>query len=206
MTNKNHFDVLVIGAGPAGSIFAYELKKAKPNIDILVVEKETMPRYKVCGGGLQVKSAKILPFSVESVIEDVIFSITFSHKCKKQFTRAYDKPIIYNVMRDKFDAYLIQKAQELGVFLLDGHTVKHINVEKGKIFIDANSRHLTCNILIGADGVMSIVAKSFGLMKNVSLSLGIESEISVSPNILKKNKGNIILDCGTGAYKSWGMR
>jgi len=43
------FDVAVIGSGPAGASAALEL--AKNGITTVIIEKETLPRYKTCGGG-----------------------------------------------------------------------------------------------------------------------------------------------------------
>lgn len=198
MTIKNHFDILVVGAGPAGAVFAYELKKILPNSKVLVIEKENIPRYKTCGGGIQFKSAKIIPFNIESVVEDIIFGIRFSYKYQERFTRTSNVPLVYNVMRDKFDAFLIEKTQELGVSLLNGCTVEKVYAEEEQIIVQTNtSQKLSCNILVGADGAMSITAKSLGLMKNIPLSFAIESEISVAPEILKKHKGFITVDCGT---------
>ena len=43
-------DVIVVGAGPAGSLAAYTL--ASQGIQVTILEKTMFPRYKVCGGGL----------------------------------------------------------------------------------------------------------------------------------------------------------
>lgn len=50
ITGDHHFDVLVVGAGPAGSACAYWLAKA--GHDVLVVERKSFPREKTCGDGL----------------------------------------------------------------------------------------------------------------------------------------------------------
>jgi len=44
------YDVIIVGAGPAGGTAAYTLGEA--GLRVLVLEKETLPRYKPCGGGL----------------------------------------------------------------------------------------------------------------------------------------------------------
>ncbi|MBW2629234.1 MAG: FAD-dependent oxidoreductase, partial [Deltaproteobacteria bacterium] len=46
---KNQFDVVVVGAGPAGSTAAYHLAGS---LDVLVVDKTSFPRHKACGGAL----------------------------------------------------------------------------------------------------------------------------------------------------------
>ena len=56
--NHPDADVIIAGAGPAGSIAAYEL--ATQGIKVLILEKSNFPRYKVCGGGLTHKIINIL--------------------------------------------------------------------------------------------------------------------------------------------------
>jgi flavin-dependent dehydrogenase len=51
-------DVLIIGAGPAGSVCGYLLKKA--GVDCLVIDHATFPRDKICGGGLTPKCWRLL--------------------------------------------------------------------------------------------------------------------------------------------------
>ena len=47
------YDVIIVGTGPAGGMCAYELSKR--NLRVLLLEKEKLPRYKVCAGGLTKK-------------------------------------------------------------------------------------------------------------------------------------------------------
>ena len=56
------------GAGPAGATLAYEL--AKEGIGALVLEKEKLPRYKCCAGGVTGKAAKLLDFDISEVKEN----------------------------------------------------------------------------------------------------------------------------------------
>src|SRR6478736_6821711 len=61
------FDVAIIGSGPAGASAALEL--AKNGISTVIIEKEILPRYKTCGGGLVFRGRKNVPFDISSVIE-----------------------------------------------------------------------------------------------------------------------------------------
>ncbi|HAG97897.1 MAG TPA: hypothetical protein DCL75_03300 [Ktedonobacter sp.] len=63
-------DVIVVGGGPAGSSAAYML--SKQGLSVLVLEKQKMPRYKTCGGGVNIRAARHIPFSIEPVVEKVI--------------------------------------------------------------------------------------------------------------------------------------
>ena len=62
------YDVIIVGAGPAGALMGYEL--ARLGLKALLIEKEVLPRYKACGGGLTRRALNALPFDISPVIED----------------------------------------------------------------------------------------------------------------------------------------
>ncbi|MBP1749895.1 MAG: ubiF, partial [Deltaproteobacteria bacterium] len=61
------YDCVVVGAGPGGSIFARNA--AQKGFKTLIIEKETLPRYKSCGGGLTHAIKKIVDFDYSEMIE-----------------------------------------------------------------------------------------------------------------------------------------
>ena len=67
---KRDYQVIVVGAGPAGSTLAYEL--AKKGIEAAVLERQRLPRYKCCAGGVSVGSARLLGIDLQGLAEDTI--------------------------------------------------------------------------------------------------------------------------------------
>src|SRR5260370_15146563 len=61
------FDVAVVGAGPAGATAALTL--ARRGLSVALLERDALPRYKTCGGGLVGRALTLLPGDVERVIE-----------------------------------------------------------------------------------------------------------------------------------------
>ena len=59
MNHETTYDVVVVGAGPAGSSCALEL--ARRGARVALVEKASMPRYKTCGGGIVARALKLPP-------------------------------------------------------------------------------------------------------------------------------------------------
>ena len=56
----NHYDIAVIGGGPAGATFARELAKSKPDRKIVLIDEKPRTGSKVCGGLLAPDAQKVL--------------------------------------------------------------------------------------------------------------------------------------------------
>jgi flavin-dependent dehydrogenase len=153
-TNDSH-DVIVVGAGPAGAILAYEL--SRKGIDVLVLEKERLPRYKACAGGITVKTAKLLGFDFSSVTRDTVRGAKVTYGGTRSFTKSYPKPLIHMVMRDEFDQLLVQRAREAGATLADNEGVHQVQITEQGVKVGAANHVFTAHIVVGADGARSIV-------------------------------------------------
>jgi flavin-dependent dehydrogenase len=58
ISKLNIYDVVIVGSGPAGAFAALILAKAGKKI--LIIEKEKLPRYKTCGGGLTYRGLNLM--------------------------------------------------------------------------------------------------------------------------------------------------
>jgi len=72
------FDVVVVGGGPGGASAAYFLKKG--GAKVLVIEKKSLPRYKVCAAGVATSALEIFPFSFDKIIDSYIEKATFCYR------------------------------------------------------------------------------------------------------------------------------
>jgi geranylgeranyl reductase family protein len=109
------YDVIVVGAGPAGSAAARTASQA--GLKVLVVEKETFPRYKPCGGALSDRAISIMDFSLpDQLCERTITGVRVHfHNKVVESRKGYRLSAL--VTRSKFDHFLLQKAQEAGADL-----------------------------------------------------------------------------------------
>ena len=177
-TTKRSYDVIIVGTGPAGATLGYEL--ARKGIDVLILEKERLPRYKACAGGITVKTAKLLDFDMRPVARDVVHGVRAFYRGNRAFTRSYTKPLIYMVMRDEFDYLLAQRAREAGAVLIDDERVCEIDATAPWVNVTTTRNAFTARILAGADGARSTVASRLGMMPEIDFGIGLEAEISVS--------------------------
>src|SRR5262245_65303542 len=86
------FDVLVVGAGPAGSTAAYRLAKA--GASVLLADKARFPRDKPCGGGLTGRALRLLPVPVDPVVEDAADRFELGLGYHSRFERSSKEPIV----------------------------------------------------------------------------------------------------------------
>lgn len=188
------FDVIVIGAGPSGSTLAAKL--AESGFNTLLLEKCTLPRYKVCGGGITKRALMKIPINIDSIIRDEIRTLKLSVMGNKILHFHQEDPFIYSVMRNELDFMLASYAVKCGVTLLTDETVKHVVEMEDLVKIETENETYYGKYVVGADGVNSLVAKQSGLMKNKKKAIALELELNVSDAILTGSKSCITIDYG----------
>ena len=191
---RRSYDVIVVGAGPAGATLAYEL--ARRGIAVLVLEKDKLPRYKPCAGGVTGKAAKLLDFDISGVVEDAIQQVMFTYDLGSPCVRQSSQPLMYTVMRDTFDRFLADKAQAMGAALKDGEKVTRIRVNGEWLEISAGQDAFRARIIAGADGAYSVVASRLGIERRIEYVVGIESEVVVPGEELGKWESRVQMDLG----------
>jgi geranylgeranyl reductase family protein len=175
--------VVVVGAGPAGSIAAYEC--SKHGLTTLLLEKSAIPREKPCGGAVMYRGIRILGGHLpRALVEQRIFGLRFTlpNGIKSEFVS--DKMIGITVFRDRFDAYLAKRAVDAGSELMDNSQVVYAHTSDDVAIVRLkDGREIHSRYLIGADGVNSVVSRSLGLRPQrkdlTKVGLGMESDFYV---------------------------
>lgn len=192
-------EVIVVGAGPAGATTARRL--ALRGIDTLLLERAPIPRYKSCAGGITGRTVRALDFPIDEVVEDTATGMTLTHLGRHGFTRWARAPLVYLVMRDRFDALLAARAQEAGARLIARAAVREVRRDGEGFRVQTGSTTLTCRYLVGADGANSGVARALGLGTGLAESVALEAEVEAGTAALARWRGLINLDLG---YRPWG--
>src|SRR5438477_11925162 len=136
-------DVAIVGAGPAGSTAAYRLARAGARV--LLIDKATFPRDKPCGGGVTMRAARLLPFSLDPVVEDRVDRLECGLRYRRRFVRHAHAPLALMTQRTRLDHFLLQKAAEAGAEVRENTTV--------------DARELDARFVICSDGCNGTSAK-----------------------------------------------
>lgn len=158
-------DVLVVGAGPAGATAARVL--AEKGFRVTVLERYRLPRFKVCAGGIGHRVWKLVP-DVKPLLEEKglpVSKAVFVAPDGFSFETDTGGVVVYDLPRDVFDKALADMAVEAGARLVEGAEV--VSVEEGEGGVRVATRGgdvYEASVLVGADGVNSVVARELGLM------------------------------------------
>jgi geranylgeranyl reductase family protein len=154
-------DCIVIGAGPAGVTAGYHL--AKKGRSILVLEKEGLPRYKPCGGGVSPAIQQWFDFEFTPVIENTVSRVRFTWKQSDPVTTELTRvEPMWMVQRDRFDHFLCQQAIAVGTDIKDNTEVTAITWQKDHWQVTTSAGILESRYVIGADGVNGKASRWLG--------------------------------------------
>jgi geranylgeranyl reductase family protein len=173
-----HFDVIVVGAGPAGAAAAF--RAARAGLSVALVDRKTFPRDKLCGGLVTGRArahyADIFGHPMPFAPEERKTVVAFHHRGRPAGVIA-DAPPLCATMRREMDAALCAQALGAGAQDFTG---------QGVATLDTGTRRLTLTtgpvlgygVLIGADGVNSQIARAlFGQsFDHARIGFGLEIE------------------------------
>jgi geranylgeranyl reductase family protein len=152
-----HYDLLIAGAGPAGSFAAELLAKGGVNVALFDGRPEGEP--KPCGGGVTAKALKAWP-QLLNAVGRTITELDLYSPSSKRLHLALDEPFaIYS--RVAFDSFLRDRARDAGAHVVSERISarKAKRIESGWRLVTDSGREWTGSFLIGADGANSGIAK-----------------------------------------------
>lgn len=148
-----HWDTVVIGAGPAGAVCAYEL--ARNGVSVLLVDKNACPRWKVCGGCLTALGLDTLQkIGLLSVLDD----IQSPHVERVDIhwnARHFSSPLraMRAVSREDLDSRLVLAAKQRGARMLTGVYARMISPCRIQLRLDSSSVVVETKTIVRASGL-----------------------------------------------------
>lgn len=170
----NKFDVIIVGAGPAGISCALMLRNS--GINVAVIEKSKFPRDKVCGDALSLDVLNQLAIISPDLLKDfealdakvpcpgVKIISPKGDELKLPFYVKGEKKHGYICERFTFDNFMFEeltKSKEITIF--QQTRVIDVFFNKSDVSIETDNGTFSAKMVIGADGANSIVNKKVGL-------------------------------------------
>ncbi len=196
------YEIVVIGAGPAGSSFLKHLQKDLKNNTILI-EKEELPRKNTREAELVEETIEILKEEYKKIPKYIfskpkfldIYYIDFDNKVK-----VYEKRNLWNIDREKFDFWLFKKSKAENV--MRGELVRIIK-NRGlyliKVKTGSSLKKIKAKYIVGADGTLSKVREFLGY-KGIKYYFGYQEWIRYN---FSKKCMYFIYDSEISKYYSW---
>ena len=159
------YDIVIIGAGPAGSTFARQI--AETGFSVLLLDGQSEQNSKPCGGLLSPDAQELFArfdFTLPSGVlaDPQIFSVRVIdlQKGKEQYYRR----CYFNMNRLAFDRYLLSLVPN-HVQILQGRALNLCQNTDGtysaQVKTEGGQMEIRCKYLVGADGASSLVRRTF---------------------------------------------
>jgi len=162
------FDAIVVGAGPAGATTARLL--AQKGFKVLLIEKENLPRPKLCAGAVSIRAKPYLPNDWENAVINTVYGGNLGFKGEIYLSARCDKPVVKIVERRSFDLYLTIKAKDEGVTVREGESFINFHSLRGDFTEVVTTKGVyKTKYLIGADGALSKVLRVLGVKRKTFL-------------------------------------
>jgi geranylgeranyl reductase family protein len=184
------YDLIVVGAGPAGASAAR--RAAQHGLTTLLLEKEQIPRNKLCGGGVTPKVMNLLDFKFPKELIECETRAARIRVGENVYAFESDEPLVYMTSRSKFDSFLTDKAAEVGVEVRAKSPVKAVEVTKSQVEVRTSTESFRSKVLIGADGTGGPTARTAGFYdswKPDQVSYAIEGEVFVGDKAVQEFVG-----------------
>ncbi len=150
-------DVLVVGAGPAGSVAAYRLAEA--GCRVILIDAGSFPREKACGGGVQQRALSHIPVDAGRLFKSSLRKTDFSFALGNRFSKASRLPLVYGVLRTEFDEFLLRAAAGMGVEVREETRLTGATLQAGGAVAETTAGSIQARYLVGADGANSVVSR-----------------------------------------------
>jgi geranylgeranyl reductase family protein len=186
-------DVVVVGAGPAGATAALYL--ARSGRRVALIEKEALPRYKTCGGGVVGRALRALPDDVEIPVEQACFVAEANFlESRLAFRVERDVPIVSMTMRSDLDQALANAAATSGARILAPCALLDLRQDGTGVDLETSRGPMRAGFVVAADGVLSTVARRVGWRHAPRTIPALEIEARVPPEVHARFAGTARFD------------
>ena len=206
MKDKPDYDVIVVGAGPAGSTAGYVLGKF--GLSVLLIDKDVFPRPKLCGGGLSYKTLRFLErvfaetessLKKKGIIDFSTNQYEILYK-SRPVSRGSSRVASHFVHRQIYDNFLLDKAKDSGADVIEGDKVIRIDPDSMEV-TTSNARTIQAKFIVGADGANSLVRRQLSRRGGINTrhwrkNLGTALQVFIGRADMKRTVDHPIITLG----------
>lgn len=179
------YDAVVVGTGPGGSTAARYLARAGAQVALL--DRERLPRYKTCGGGLVERAVHLMPPDIRSVVQRDCHRLTIGLEGACGEVRCErTEPLVFMTMRAELDLRLASAAQLAGAELMAPCAVRGLSLNGDRVVLQTSRGSLEARFVVAADGATGILSRAAGWPPNVYTAPALELEIEVPDDVLHR--------------------
>lgn len=173
-------DILIAGGGPAGSSCAWKLRRA--GVDVVVMDKATFPRDKVCAGWITPQVVEDLEIDIGDYRRSRTFQPITGFRvgligANDAIEVTYDSPVSFGIRRCEFDHYLLERSKAR---LMLGQSASTIRRDGTEWIVNDT---ISTKMLVGAGGHFCPVARSMKAgTPSASVIAAQEVEFAIDPD------------------------
>ena len=166
------WDVIVVGAGPAGAAAAFDLARA--NRSVLLVDRSEFPRTKACAGGLTIKALRALRYSVAPVVRHVCHDVVVSLAGRTIRQLRGPGPVVAMTVRAELDEFCLNRTLAEGATFRRVRRIDAIESSLSGVALVTSEGELRARHVVGADGANSRIRKLSGEFPEARLAFALE--------------------------------
>lgn len=147
------YDVIVAGAGPAGTAAGFDLVSA--GYTVLLLDRQQFPRKKPCAGGLTPKAVNQYAYDISGFIERTCHEMVILRPDGTSFTIQEQKPFCHMVCRPDLDRYCLDRFRSAGGQFQAVDRIRSLDLHSDAVTLHTSLGSFRARYLVGADGANS---------------------------------------------------
>ncbi len=197
---SKEYDVVIVGAGPAGCAAAYTA--AEKGLSTCLIDKVTFPREKLCGGLLTTRCKKVFTsifgtdwdMDIINEVHNISFFMNNNKLCEQN---GYAD--LFFTMRFQFDYYLSNLVKAKGVACLFGTPITCFEFDENTLHLKSGAS-IRYRYLIGCDGVNSMVRRNLlgHPVDQEKIGFGLETEVQIAD--MNHSLNRVEIDFGSARW------